>query len=106
MLRTTSLTAIALLCFASNSLLCRAALRPHAIDPASFTLIRILSGAVVLFVLSRVRRQHRTLSPARREFVAPAALFAYAVAFSFAYVRLTAGTGALILFGAVQVTML
>jgi len=106
MLRTVTLTAVALLCFASNSLLCRAALRPGAIDPASFTLIRILSGAVVLLVLSWVRTRAQQRPRPAGDFVSPAALFAYAIAFSFAYVRLTAGTGALVLFGAVQVTML
>lgn len=99
-------TSAALLCFASNSLLCRAALRPRAIDPASFTLVRLVSGALVLLVLSRVRARERPAGRAVSEVVAPAALFAYAIAFSFAYVRLAAGTGALILFGAVQVTML
>jgi len=104
MLRTASLTAISLLCFAGNSLLCRAALRPNAIDPASFTLIRICSGALVLLLLSRARGHHR--GPSGRNVVSPAALFIYAIAFSLAYVRLPAGTGALVLFGAVQVTML
>jgi len=105
-LRTVGLTAVALLCFASNSLLCRAALRPRAIDPASFTLLRIASGALVLALLSRMRAREKERSAAGRDWVSPAALFAYAIAFSFAYVRLSAGTGALVLFGAVQVTML
>lgn len=105
-MRTAVLTGIALLCFASNSLLCRAALRPKAIDPASFTLVRIVSGALVLWVLNRLRPAAPERSRSAWDLVAPAALFAYAIAFSFAYVRLTAGTGALVLFGAVQVTML
>lgn len=105
-MRTAVLTALALLCFAGNSLLCRAALRPGAIDPASFTLVRLASGAFVLLALDRARRERRTAPLRGRELLAPAALFAYAIAFSFAYLRLTAGTGALVLFGTVQVTML
>jgi drug/metabolite transporter (DMT)-like permease len=81
-------------------------LRPNAIDPASFTLIRILSGALVLLLLSRVRSREQQRSRSGRDVVSPTSLFVYAIAFSFAYVRLTAGTGALVLFGAVQVTML
>jgi len=101
--RTAALTAVALVCFSGNSLLCRAALRPHAIDAASFTLVRIASGALVLAVLARARKSD---APPKRELVAPFALFAYAIAFSLAYLRLPAGTGALLLFGAVQATML
>lgn len=97
------LTALALLAFAGNSLLCRAALRDTAIDPASFTLLRIVSGALVLALLIGLRRpaQLRVGS-----WASAAALFAYAIAFSYAYIGLSAGTGALILFGAVQASML
>ena len=97
------LTTLATLCFAGNSLLCRIALRNTSIDPASFTAIRIVSGAVVLWLLVRVRGPSRTLLG---NWPSAAALFAYAVAFSFSYVTLTAATGALLLFGAVQVTMI
>ena len=104
------LTLLALLAFAANSLLCRLALRSGAIDPASFTSVRLVSGAVMLVV---VMAGKTGMTPGREDAKAgiaawfPAAmLFLYAAAFSFAYVSLSAGTGALILFGAVQVTML
>jgi len=87
--------------FAANSLLCRIALRGAHIDPATFGAIRVLSGALVLVLAMRVRA--RTAAPA--DWRAAAMLFAYVAAFSFAYLTLPAGTGALILFGAVQLTM-
>lgn len=102
--KTLALTAAALTGFAANSLLCREALRSRAIDPASFTLARLASGALVLALLVRAGRSR---APAiQGSWRAGIALFAYAIAFSFAYVRLDAGTGALILFGVVQATML
>lgn len=94
----------ALLAFAGNSVLCRVALRQPHIDPASFTSIRLLAGAVTLWVLVRVSRG--TTRAASGNWASAAALLAYAIAFSFAYVGLTVGTGALLLFGAVQVVML
>jgi len=108
------LTLLALLAFAANSLLCRLALRSAAIDPASFTAIRLVSGAVMLVILGAGRRVggwagEKTGRWAGRRvggWYGAAMLFLYAAAFSLAYVSLTAGTGALILFGAVQVTML
>ena len=103
------LTLLALLAFAANSLLCRMALRSAAIDPASFTAIRLVSGAVMLVIFgarrARKARRARTTGGAGRWYGA-VMLFLYAAAFSLAYVSLSAGTGALILFGAVQVTML
>jgi drug/metabolite transporter (DMT)-like permease len=103
--RTGLYTALALIGFAANSLLCRAALRGGAIDAATFTAVRLASGAVVLALIVAL--------PGRREATARAgswgsalALTAYAIAFSVAYLAMTAGTGALILFGAVQVTMI
>lgn len=99
--RTILLTALALVGFAGNSLLCRLALAAHAIDAASFTAIRLASGALVLIVLARPRAVVRTGSAA-----SAAALFCYAAPFSYAYLRLGAGLGALVLFGAVQATML
>lgn len=97
------LTLVALVAFAANSLLCRAALGAHAIDPGSFTLVRLGSGAVVLAAILRVRGQVR---PTPRNLPSAAALFAYAIAFSVAYLRVSTGTGALVLFGCVQMTMI
>ena len=97
------LTLIAMIAFAGNSLLCRLALKQTGIDPASFTFMRIVSGAAVLWFIAKPRK-----ATWRKEGNWPSALalFAYAAAFSFAYVSLSAGTGALLLFGAVQATMI
>ena len=92
-----------MLAFAANSLLCRAALRGGAIDAASFTLVRLLSGALVLSLLVRVRSAP---AQAARNVPSAAALFVYAIAFSIAYLKLPTGTGALVLFGCVQTTMI
>lgn len=92
------LVVLALVGFAANSLLCRAALGAGSIDAASFTAIRIASGAAVLIALARGKRAGSWPSAL--------ALFAYAAAFSFAYLRLVTATGALILFATVQVTMI
>ena len=89
--------------FAANSLLCRLALKRTTIDAASFTSIRIVAGALALWVILKVRGQ--TTREAGSWFSA-LALFVYAAAFSFAYISLPAGTGALLLFGAVQATMI
>ena len=99
-MKAAALTAAALVCFAANSLLCRAALKPGLIDPETFTLVRIASGAILLGALAARRRSGggTTLSAM--------ALFAYAICFSLAYRLLAAGTGALILFCAVQATMI
>jgi drug/metabolite transporter (DMT)-like permease len=96
------ITAVAMVAFAANSVLCRVALTQTEIDPASFTLVRIVSGAVMLTLLFGARS--RSLSVAG-SWPAAIALFVYAAAFAFAYVSLPAGAGALLLFGAVQVTM-
>ncbi|MEF1246087.1 DMT family transporter [Vibrio owensii] len=101
------LTAIAMLAFAANSLLCRLALAAGLIDAGSFTLIRLLSGAVTLIIIMLLRGNWRRQIPTTRFSVfAGVALFGYAALFSFAYVKLAAGTGALLLFGAVQLTLL
>jgi len=97
-------TALALLAFAANSILCRLALSHGLIDPASFTTVRLVAGAVTLALLARVASTART--PADPSWSAAALLFLYAAPFSFAYGALTTGTGALLLFGAVQVTMI
>ncbi|WP_425067329.1 DMT family transporter [Reyranella sp.] len=100
--RTALLIVFAMLAFAGNSLLCRVALRDTSIDAASFTSIRLASGALILWILLRSRGK-RPL--AAGSWPMAAMLFAYAVCFSFAYRDLTAATGALLLFGAVQLTM-
>ena len=92
-----------MLAFAGNSLLCRIALKSTAIDPASFTAIRIISGALMLWAIVRIRDRSE---PSAGNWLSALALFAYAVAFSFAYVSLPAAAGALLLFGAVQATMI
>jgi drug/metabolite transporter (DMT)-like permease len=102
------LTSAAMLAFASNSLLCRAALKQTSIDAASFTFVRVFSGAVVLWLIMNLRRMIRIT---RRvgvggNWISALALLLYAVGFSFAYVVVAAGTGALLLFGAVQATMI
>lgn len=102
-LRTILLTAAAMLAFAANSLLCRLALQRKGIDPASFSSVRLVSGALTLAVIVHVRPGRP--SQGRTDWLAAAMLFAYVAFFSFAYLSLSAGTGALILFGAVQLTM-
>jgi drug/metabolite transporter (DMT)-like permease len=97
------LTTLAMLAFAANSLLCRLALRQDLIDPASFAGVRVVSGALALAAIVRYRG---AAWPGRADWTAAAMLFAYLGCFSFAYLTLPAGTGALILFGAVQLTML
>jgi len=97
------LTLFAMAAFAGNSLLCRLALRQTGIDPASFTSIRIISGFLCLWLITEVRGGTHTASGS---WLSAFALFLYAACFSFAYVSLPAGTGALLLFGAVQVTMI
>jgi drug/metabolite transporter (DMT)-like permease len=97
------LAALAMTAFAANSLLCRMALVETDIDPASFTFWRLTSGALMLTLLVVMRNQ----KPLQEGNMASAiALFVYAAGFSFAYVSMTTGAGALLLFGAVQVTMI
>ena len=101
-LRLASITSLAMIAFAANSLLCRLALQHTAIDPVSFTTLRLIAGAVVLGILARAR-------PSRSgsgNWLSAFALFVYAAGFSLAYVSLPAATGALLLFGSVQATMI
>jgi drug/metabolite transporter (DMT)-like permease len=107
-LRLAALTAAALIGFAANSLLCRAALRPRLLDAATFTSLRLLSGAIALVALAAMARPASPPAATLRagSWLSAAALFAYAAAFSFAYLRIGAAVGALLLFGAVQATML
>ena len=103
-LQAIALTTVAMLAFAANSLLCRLALQQGGIDAASFGSIRLVSGALMLVLIVRLRSKQETAG-ARTDWLAAAMLFAYVAFFSFAYLSLSAGTGALILFGAVQLTM-
>jgi drug/metabolite transporter (DMT)-like permease len=100
------LTAFTMIAFAANSLLCRMALSDPLIDPVSFTAIRLVSGALVLIPVSRLVGESGSQGNNKGSWASGFALFAYAAAFSLAYVSLNAGMGALILFGAVQVTMI
>jgi len=104
-MRTILLTTLAMIAFASNSLLNRFALGQEAIDPVSYTTIRITSGAVMLFIIASLQRK-KDQATLRGSWISAAFLFLYAITFSFAYLSLTTGTGALILFGSVQVTMI
>lgn len=99
-MRVVGLTALALGCFAGNSLLCRLALAEHHADAGSFTAIRLLSGALVLALLARGRTSEGAKWPSA------IALFFYAAPFSYAYLRLGAAIGALVLFACVQATMI
>ncbi len=120
-MKTVSLTFLALLAFAGNSVLCRLALYDDHIDAASFTIIRLLSGTVVLWLLLLINQRKlcassRSMSDVLRScrhafyipkvWLAPLVLFLYAALFSFAYRLLDTGVGALLLFGAVQITMI
>lgn len=96
---------MALIAFAGNSILCRLALGGDAIDASSFTSIRLLSGIVVLILILQFSGKNSAQS-STGSWGAAAMLFLYAIAFSFAYISLDTGVGALILFGAVQITMI
>ena len=97
-----------MIAFASNSLLCRAALKQTSIDAASFTFVRVLSGAVFLCLVMNLRRIIRTTPKVGvgGSWISALALLLYAAGFSFAYLAIAAGAGALLLFGAVQSTMI
>ncbi|MBL4782596.1 MAG: DMT family transporter [Porticoccaceae bacterium] len=98
-------TTVALLAFAGNSVLCRLALGENTIDAASFTAIRLFSGIVFLAIILKVTTAGETVS-SKGSWTASLMLFIYAITFSFAYISLETGTGALILFGSVQITMI
>ena len=101
--KATLLTTLAMLAFAGNSVLCRLALDTTAIDPASFTSLRLISGAAVLWLLVTLRGGGAF---SHGSWPSALALFAYAAGFSWAYIHLDAGLGALLLFAAVKVTMI
>lgn len=99
------LTSFALVAFAANSVICRLALGSQSIDAANFSAIRLISGALVLMLINGIHQAPADIR-SRGSWVSAAMLFLYAVTFSFAYISLKAGTGALILFGSVQATMI
>jgi len=99
------LTTLALLAFAGNSVLCRLALNSGEIDAASFTSFRLFSGAVFLLILVAIKTR-KVIDVKSGSWLSAMFLFAYAITFSYAYISLDTGTGALILFGAVQITMI
>ncbi|AVP58393.1 DMT family transporter [Pulveribacter suum] len=103
-MRVAGLSALAMLAFACNSLLCRMALKETGMDAATFTSTRLISGAAVLWLIAQWRRRGEARPGG--DWQSAAALFGYAATFSYAYASLTAATGALLLFGAVQATML
>lgn len=104
-IKTFVLTGLALTAFAANSVLCRLALGESTIDAASFTVIRLLSGAITLsLILALGQKRYNPASGGR--WPAALMLFLYAITFSYAYITLNTGTGALILFGSVQITMI
>jgi drug/metabolite transporter (DMT)-like permease len=106
-IKTLASTLFALLAFAANSVLCRLALGENAIDATSFTVIRLLSGIVILIIVMQLTSKSNEKKPKTKgSWLAASMLFIYAIAFSFGYVSLDTGTGALILFGAVQITMI
>jgi len=105
-IQTSCLTGITLIAFAANSLLTRMALGEGSIDAASFVSIRLASGAVMLFAITAFTQQKKSFTATQSSWTAALMLFVYAIAFSFSYLQLAAGTGALILFGTVQVTMI
>jgi drug/metabolite transporter (DMT)-like permease len=102
--RTVGYTAFALIAFAANSVLCRLALGKGAIDAASFTTIRLVSGALVLLLVNAAGKTGEVVD--RGSWTSALMLFLYAVTFSFAYISLNTGTGALILFASVQANMI
>ena len=102
--RTVFLTSVAMLAFAGNSVLCRVALGQGLIDAATFTSVRVVSGAIVLALILLPRGRFR--APVFSDWCSAAMLFCYMACFSFAYLSLSTGTGALILFGSVQMTMI
>ncbi len=99
------LTGLALIAFAANSVLCRLALGDKTIDAASFTNIRLFSGAVVLLLILKLYNS-QSQNSSKGNWLSSFMLFLYAVTFSFAYISLDTGTGALIMFGSVQITII
>ena len=108
-LKTALYVSSAMLAFAGNSILCRLALAEGAIDAASFTLVRLVSGAITLAVLTIALHSNALSSPLnwrKSDILGAIMLFGYAATFSFSYVNMATGTGALILFASVQFSMI
>ena len=110
-MKTIVLTSLALFAFAGNSVLCRLALGSGLMDAAGFTSVRLLAGALTLALLFLVSSNQKNafsqlFKLKNQQFKCAILLFTYAIAFSYAYLQLDTGTGALILFGAVQLTLL
>ena len=105
LIKTVVFTGLALVAFAANSVLCRLALADGAIDAIGFTILRLVSGAICLLVIININRK-KSGSSTKGSWYAGLMLFVYAITFSIAYITIDVGTGALILFGAVQITML
>lgn len=103
-IKTIVFTTCALIAFAANSVLCRLALGDETIDAASFTIIRLLSGAITLLLIMKLGSS--TTASSKGSWTAAFMLFLYAASFSYAYITLDTGTGALILFGTVQITII
>ena len=98
---------MAVISFATNSLLCRFALKQTQIDAATFSFVRIFSGAAALWLVMKIRRSPEVhVRKTSGNWFSAVVLFVYTAAFSFAYISLSAATGALLLFGAVQATMI
>jgi len=104
-LKTSLLTGLALIAFAANSVLCRLALGNGSIDASSFTVIRLLSGALALFIILSIKGKSKGVQ-SKGSWAASFTLFLYAITFSYAYLSVDTGTGALLLFGSVQITMI
>lgn len=105
MIKTIIFTGLTLIAFAANSVLCRLALGENTVDASSFTVIRLLSGAFVLLIILKINSSKHS-SLIKGSWSAGLMLFLYAATFSFAYITLDTGTGAIILFGSVQITMI
>ena len=104
-LRTIIYTFMALIAFAANSVLCRKALGENKIDASGFTIIRLLSGAIVLIIILSLSKNKKN-KETKGSWYSGTMLFLYAVTFSYAYITLDTGTGALIAFGSVQITII
>jgi drug/metabolite transporter (DMT)-like permease len=108
-MKTIVLTGLALFAFAANSVLCRLALANHLIDAGSFTSIRLFSGVLMLWFIVMIGQRSTPISKPKNKpisWYASIMLFLYAITFSYAYIELDTGTGALILFGAGQITLI